>query len=76
MAAASLGAIWSSCSPDFGPRAVHDRFAQLIATAHAAARADLPDLPEVPAYTFRAYVGAVTELVTDEQRQALRRGLL
>jgi acetoacetyl-CoA synthetase len=29
LAAASLGAIWSSCSPDFGPRAVHDRFAQI-----------------------------------------------
>ncbi|MGQ0575006.1 MAG: acetoacetate--CoA ligase [Pseudonocardia sp.] len=28
LAAASLGAIWSSCSPDFGARAVHDRFAQ------------------------------------------------
>ena len=29
LAAASLGAIWSSCSPDFGPRAVLDRFAQI-----------------------------------------------
>jgi acetoacetyl-CoA synthetase len=29
LATASLGAIWSSCSPDFGPRAVADRFAQL-----------------------------------------------
>jgi acetoacetyl-CoA synthetase len=29
LAAASLGAIWSSCSPDFGSRAVHDRFAQI-----------------------------------------------
>jgi len=29
LATASLGAIWSSCSPDFGPRAVHDRFAQI-----------------------------------------------
>ncbi len=29
LAAASLGAIWSSCSPDFGTRAVHDRFAQI-----------------------------------------------
>ncbi|MGD9527905.1 MAG: AMP-binding protein, partial [Pseudonocardia sp.] len=28
LAAASLGAVWSSCSPDFGARAVHDRFAQ------------------------------------------------
>jgi acetoacetyl-CoA synthetase len=29
LASASLGAIWSSCSPDFGARAVHDRFAQI-----------------------------------------------
>ncbi|MFC5996255.1 acetoacetate--CoA ligase [Pseudonocardia hispaniensis] len=29
LAAASLGAVWSSCSPDFGVRAVHDRFAQI-----------------------------------------------
>ncbi|NIB32625.1 hypothetical protein HBB16_14055 [Pseudonocardia sp. MCCB 268] len=28
LATASLGAIWSSCSPDFGARAVHDRFAR------------------------------------------------
>jgi len=29
LAAASLGAIWSSCSPDFGERAVLDRFGQI-----------------------------------------------
>jgi acetoacetyl-CoA synthetase len=29
LATSSLGAIWSSCSPDFGTRAVIDRFAQL-----------------------------------------------
>ena len=29
LATASLGAIWSSCSPDFGTRAVVDRFAQI-----------------------------------------------
>jgi len=29
LASASLGAIWSSCSPDFGIRAVDDRFAQI-----------------------------------------------
>src|SRR5262245_14746052 len=29
LAAASLGAIWSSCSPDFGPGSVVDRFAQI-----------------------------------------------
>jgi acetoacetyl-CoA synthetase len=29
LASASLGAIWSSCSPDFGARSVIDRFAQI-----------------------------------------------
>jgi len=29
LAAASLGAVWSSCSPDFGVRAVADRFVQI-----------------------------------------------
>ncbi|TDC92121.1 acetoacetate--CoA ligase [Saccharopolyspora aridisoli] len=29
LACASLGATWSSCSPDFGPRAVADRFVQI-----------------------------------------------
>ena len=28
-ATASLGAVWSSCSPDFGARSVVDRFAQI-----------------------------------------------
>ena len=32
LAVASLGAIWSSCSPDFGIRAVRDRFAQIEPT--------------------------------------------
>jgi acetoacetyl-CoA synthetase len=29
LAAASIGAVWSSCSPDFGARSVVDRFAQI-----------------------------------------------
>ena len=29
LACASIGAIWSSCSPDFGARSVIDRFAQI-----------------------------------------------
>jgi acetoacetyl-CoA synthetase len=29
LATASVGAIWSSCSPDFGPRGVADRFTQI-----------------------------------------------
>ncbi|MGQ0775036.1 MAG: acetoacetate--CoA ligase [Pseudonocardiales bacterium] len=32
LATASLGAIWSSCSPDFGPRAIADRFIQIAPT--------------------------------------------
>jgi acetoacetyl-CoA synthetase len=32
LAAASIGAIWSSCSPDFGARSVIDRFAQIEPT--------------------------------------------
>jgi acetoacetyl-CoA synthetase len=32
LATASLGAIWSSCSPDFGARAITDRFAQIEPT--------------------------------------------
>ena len=29
LAAASIGAVWSSCSPDFGPKGVLDRFGQI-----------------------------------------------
>jgi acetoacetyl-CoA synthetase len=29
LACVSIGAVWSSCSPDFGPRSVIDRFAQI-----------------------------------------------
>jgi acetoacetyl-CoA synthetase len=29
LASASIGAIWSSCSPDFGPEAIRDRFSQI-----------------------------------------------
>jgi acetoacetyl-CoA synthetase len=32
LACASIGAIWSSCSPDFGARSVVDRFAQIEPT--------------------------------------------
>ncbi|MGI8557852.1 MAG: acetoacetate--CoA ligase [Solirubrobacteraceae bacterium] len=32
LASASIGAIWSSCSPDFGARSVLDRFAQIEPT--------------------------------------------
>jgi acetoacetyl-CoA synthetase len=29
LASAAIGAVWASCSPDFGPRAVLDRFGQI-----------------------------------------------
>ncbi|MBB5958893.1 acetoacetyl-CoA synthetase [Saccharothrix tamanrassetensis] len=32
LATASLGAVWSSCSPDFGARAIADRFTQIEPT--------------------------------------------
>jgi acetoacetyl-CoA synthetase len=32
LATASLGAVWASCSPDFGTRAIADRFTQLVPT--------------------------------------------
>ena len=32
LATATLGAVWSSCAPEFGPRAVIDRFAQFEPT--------------------------------------------
>jgi acetoacetyl-CoA synthetase len=63
LAAASLGALWSSCSPDFGPGGVLDRFGQIapkvLVTADGylwggkridcleRARAFLPSLPSV-----------------------------
>ena len=50
---------------------VHERFADLLEATHHAARADVPALPEPGRHIFRAAVGAVDELVTDE---LLRRG--
>jgi AcrR family transcriptional regulator len=47
-------------------RLVHERFADLLVAVQDAARADLPQLPEHPRYVYRAAVGAVNELVTDE----------
>jgi AcrR family transcriptional regulator len=44
--------------------AVQGRFADQLAAIHRRARADIPDIPELPPHTFRAAVGAVNELVT------------
>lgn len=43
---------------------VQDRFAAQLQDVHRRARADIPEIPEVPPHTFRAAVGAVNELVT------------
>jgi AcrR family transcriptional regulator len=43
---------------------VQDRFAAQLEAVHRRARADIPEIPEVPSHTFRAAVGAVNELVT------------
>jgi AcrR family transcriptional regulator len=50
---------------------VHERFADLLQAMQRAARQDLPQLPDPPHHVYRAAVGAVNELVTDE---LLRRG--
>lgn len=50
---------------------VHERFADLLEATHGAARADVPGLPEPGRHLYRAAVGAIDELVTDE---LLRRG--
>ncbi len=44
--------------------AVQSRFAAQLEAVHRRARQDIPEIPQVPPYTFRAAVGAVTELVT------------
>lgn len=43
---------------------VQERFAAQLAEIHRRARADIPEIPELPPHTFRAAVGAVNELVT------------
>ena len=78
LAAASLGAIWSSCSPDFGIRAVHDRFAQIEPTVlltvdgycyggknfdvRATVDALRTDLPSLRATVLIPYLGPDAEL--------------
>jgi AcrR family transcriptional regulator len=55
--------------------AVHERFAQQLATVHAAARRDMPELPEVAPHVFRACVGAINELVTERLERSGPEGL-
>ncbi|MGD9743457.1 MAG: acetoacetate--CoA ligase [Dongiaceae bacterium] len=78
LAAASIGAVWSSCSPDFGAQGVIDRFGQiapkLLFTAdgyfYAEKRHDclarvaefLPKLPSVERVVVLPYAGSETPL--------------
>jgi acetoacetyl-CoA synthetase len=55
LAAASIGAIWSSCSPDFGTRSVVDRFAQIEPTV----------LLAVDGYTYNGKDFPRTEVVSE-----------
>lgn len=48
--------------------AVHERFAEHFAQVYAAAQARLPELGPLPAYRFRACVGATDELVLEHMR--------
>nr|WP_244669953.1 acetoacetate--CoA ligase [Kaistia sp. 32K] len=73
LATASIGAVWSSCSPDFGPRGVLDRFGQIEPTVfiacdgyyYAGKTIDIspklaeivPGLPSVRATVIVPYIG-------------------
>jgi len=60
LATASLGGVWSSCSPDFGPGSVIDRFSQISPTA----------LLAVDGYRYAGKDFAITATV-EELRAAL-----
>jgi acetoacetyl-CoA synthetase len=78
LATASLGAVWSSCSPDFGPRGVLDRFGQIEPTVFLASdgyfyagktidiaaklQEIVPSLPSVRATVIASYVGTASDV--------------
>ncbi|WP_181706037.1 acetoacetate--CoA ligase [Chthonobacter rhizosphaerae] len=78
LATASLGAVWSSASPDFGPRGVLDRFGQIEPKVflacdgywYAGKRIDIadklaevvPELPTVSAVVIVPYLGHAPEV--------------
>jgi len=72
LATASIGAIWSACSPDFGPRAVIDRFGQieprvLLAVPGYRYGGRWFDRRDALAEIIAAMPGASIVLVTDDQ---------
>ena len=46
LAAAGIGAIWSSCSPDFGVNGVVDRFGQMVRLSRLTATMRMASLPD------------------------------
>lgn len=54
---------------------VHERFARTLRQIHGRARTVDPSLPKLPAAAYRAAVGAVNELVTEEIRAGRERKL-
>jgi AcrR family transcriptional regulator len=64
-----------------GPKAaerraqMHERYAEMIAELHAAARRERPALPELPPEIFQAAVAATDELVSRRIRAGLTRDL-
>ncbi|HEV7285652.1 MAG TPA: AMP-binding protein, partial [Kaistia sp.] len=76
LATASIGAVWSSCSPDFGPRGVLDRFGQIEPTVflacdgyyYAGKTIDIsaklaeivPSLPSLRAAVIVSYIGTAS----------------
>jgi len=81
LATASLGAIWSSCSPDFGEQGVLDRFGQIEPVVFVApdgywyngkqnnvvgkVKAVLQQLPTVRQAIIVDYLGTASQAVTD-----------
>ncbi len=77
LASTSLGAIWSSCSPDFGPRGILDRFQQIeprvLFTADGYSyngkvydslervNSVLPDIASIEKVIVVPYVGSMTK---------------
>jgi acetoacetyl-CoA synthetase len=59
LAAASIGAIWSSCSPEFGTRGLVDRFAQIRPTV----------LLTVDGYRYAGRAHDITHTIAELQRE-------
>src|SRR6185437_15719231 len=78
LAAASIGAIWSSCSPDFGVDGVLDRFGQIrprvlfAAAGYRYAGRDIDCIPRIPAIEQVVIVPRAASGELDERAIAIR----